>query len=140
MFPPQVFMLPSEPDYRGGSQPETGVIVPARVNKAMEFLDMLIGKQMDRAAGGDSGLQIISGLKLTPEEEATKHVALDMLAQYFQGTLQPDAWETMKQNKMKPKRQRNIGKTLSCPQCEGVPGRKCELCNGYGLIKITPVK
>lgn len=140
---PFQFMMPMfGPQQEAPEMVTADIVVPARVNKAMQFLSMLNDKQMDRAAASDNQIQIIDGKKLSPEEEATKQVALNMLAHYFDGNLQPDNWETIKSQSLscRNKKKAISGKlrAMSCPACGGAPGDKnCPLCDGKGTLVIV---
>ena len=117
--------------------------VPARINKALEFLGMLQTKQMNRAAVAESQIQIIDGQKLTEEETATQCTALNLLNQYFAGKLQPDAWEAIKVEALtnRNKNKKAISgklRALACPACGGNPGdQNCPLCEGKGTLVIV---
>lgn len=122
--------------------PSSEIIVPARVIKAMDFLAMLNSKQMTRAACSENQVVEIQGQKLSPEEEATKGVALNMLSHYFEGKLAPDNWETIKAdslvNRNKRKAINGTMRVMSCVHCGGAPGdRKCPLCEGKGTLVVV---
>jgi hypothetical protein len=125
-FPIMMMNMPFGQD--GPQEPnQKDAYIPARVTTAMEFVSMLHHKQAERAAVSESQIQVLNGQKISPEEEATMQVALNMLAHYFEGSLKPDSWETKKPQKTQ---------ILVCPAC-GQPGdHKCPLCKGKGTIVV----
>ncbi len=119
------------------------VMVPARVDKAMEFLHLMMAKQTDKPTGGDQG-HTIDGLKLTDEESIASATACNLLNKYFAGQLPADDWDKLRLRKAKAKKRRvkrYCGKAMSCPNCNGSKGHKdCGLCNGAGRILINPLE
>ena len=103
---------------------------------------MLNSKAMKRAATSDNQILEIEGQKLSPEEEATKSVALNMLSHYFEGKLAPDNWETIKADLLKRKNKKKSAsgklRVMACPACGGSPGdENCPVCEGKGTFVIV---
>lgn len=137
MMPP--WMMQQEPDHQHGPP---DIIVPARVNKAMEFLSMMTAKAMKRPAATENQIEVIDGQTLTTEEESCRATACSLLEKYFAGTLQPDAWENLRVEAIK-KQQEGLNqesKLMHCMICGGgKPNPGCPLCDGTGAVMVTPV-
>lgn len=131
-------------------RPQVEVIIPARVEKALEFLGLLTFKTMDRAAASDSQVVEIEGQKLTAEEQSAQATALSLLEQYFAGKLQPDVWEGAKvkfedksadaAGKKAKAGSMGDGSVIQCPA--GCLGQypDCKMCNGTGRVFVTPFR
>lgn len=126
------------------------MVVPARVNKAMEFLGHIHHKQATRAAVYDLGVEQIPGVELCAEEEATRDAALKCLSDYFDGKLKPDQWEGLKYDFQKKAAEKHLsaphggaqvmqGAVLSCPKCSEPGNRACKFCNGTAQVMVTPM-
>lgn len=138
---PFMWPMPQWPTEQA-QQPVSDDIVPARVNKAMEFMAMLTHKTMQRAAISEIAIELIDGQRLSPEEEYTATAALQLLSRYFDGKLKPDMWEMLPVAAMKRQAERgNIpGQLLHCIACTPGPANpRCPLCHGTGRIMVTPV-
>jgi DnaJ-class molecular chaperone len=94
----------------------------------MEFLEHLTRREQSRAAVCDTSVTELDGLKLTPEEQATRQNALDMLALYFAGKLPLDVREERYYQKMLLRKY----KTVTCFNCGG--SGKVEVAAGKFLM------
>ena len=150
---PPFFMMPygmgMPPQFMmdGGGNPRVPeIIVPPRVEKAMQFLNLLSQKTSPQVAATDHNIQEIEGQKLTEEEANAQATACNLLNEYFGGKLQPGSWEQLKSDAIKRqarrgKRKKNgpdkVSSILHCPMCGG--GKKdCQLCQGSGTVFFTP--
>ncbi len=122
------------------------IIVPARVNKALEFLGMITHKTQKRpvavASESQIEIEIIPGQVLSDEENNTVATACNLLANYFAGKLQPDIWESVKVEGARKQIEQNTlpGRLMHCIACQhGPPNSTCPLCNGTGRIMVSPV-
>ena len=118
------------------------IIVPARVDKALEFVALLTQKTMTRAAVNDSDIREIFGQKLTDEESVAHATACNLLTRYFAGKLQPDVWEEVKVSAIKKQNdlQGRTGRVLNCIACQpGTPAKGCPLCNGTGRVLVMSI-
>lgn len=126
------FPIPQNP---AGAQDQ----VPARVRAAMGFLDALTAKQMTRPFGNDHALDTIEGMKLCPEEEATRTAALILIQRYFDGKYTLDGLE--KQKGKLAYESPYPGTLLRCHVCVGAHGQpspKCPVCRGFGQLMTFP--
>lgn len=144
-------LQPLNPFFSYPNRQQVEVIIPARVEKALEFLGLLTFKTMDRAAVSDSQVVEIEGQKLTAEETSAQATALSLLEQYFAGKLQPDVWEDAKVKfedksaeaagkKSKEGKGMGDGSVIQCPA--GCLGQcpDCKMCNGTGRVFVTPFR
>lgn len=67
--------------------------VPPRVGAAMELLNFLAAKTMQRPAGNGVAFEIIDGQKLTDEEVSAQATAANVVERYLSGNLPADDWE-----------------------------------------------
>lgn len=126
----------SDNQHRGGQQaPE--VLLPPRVQKAMQFVDMMTRKTQTGAAVSESMIELIDGQKLQDEEGAALATACNLLNEYFAGKLQPDVWELLAIEKdNKPPQRRVMIFCISCGRGPADPA--CQICHGAGNIYVTP--
>jgi len=116
--------------------------VPPRINKAIEFLELLSLKRRRQAAATDHQMEVIEPDDLCAEEEVTRDSALQCLAKYFDGKLENNNWEELSFQSIKNKTsQRNQGPILtrvcSCPACNG-KDKSCAMCEGHGKLVFEP--
>jgi hypothetical protein len=142
------FMPPGMQNQHGQRDPREfapEIIVPARVNKAFEFYELITFKTMKRAAVYESGAEIIDGQELTDEEKNTLATACNMLSLYFSGKLKPDIWENLRVQALAQQvRNGGIpGRAMSCLSCQPneqrPPNPSCPMCRGSGNIVISPM-
>lgn len=123
-------------------RPQIDVIVPARVDKALEFIAMMSSKTMQRAVTNDTSIELIDGQKLTDDESTAVNAACNLLTAYFAGSLEPDTWERTKVEsaKMQAKLGGQTGSLLNCVACSGNdhPQPNCRFCSGTGRVLVTP--
>lgn len=117
------------------------VIVPARVEKALQFFAMVSQKTADRAAISENQIEIIPGQELIDEEVTALATACNLFTKYFGGDLGHDAWEKLRFSAQQ-KQLDNVGKAgqlLRCFACSkgGSVNPSCELCNGSGVIIVS---
>jgi len=143
MMPP-FFPMMMYPEHSYAPRQQTpDIIVPARVNKAMDFLQFLAQKRRKGAAVGEHQIEVLEPDVLTDEETATQDSALQMLARYFDGKLQPDEWENVRFQALKKRAKEGTldaplgGQIMPCPNCAG-RNPKCALCFGRGELLIQP--
>lgn len=140
---PFSFMMPmfnESAPARDSSVPD--IIVPARVNKAMEFIGVIHSKTMKRVAANDITVMEVEGDKLCPEEENARDAALNCLAQYFDGKLQPDIWEKARHDAVQKQLATNgkEGTLIRCFGCNSAyPSPSCPLCHGKGKLFVQGV-
>lgn len=124
-------------------QPPPDVMVPPRVRQAMEFIQMMTGKTMDRPAMTENQIQIVEGQELTDEEKNALATACNLVSRYFAGQLKPDAWESLRFDALKKKAEQGStpGRIIGCVACNpmGPPNKGCVLCSGTGKILVQPV-
>lgn len=116
--------------------------VPPRINKAIEFLELVALKRRRQAAATEHQMEIIEPDNLCAEEEATRDSALQCLTKYFDGKLENNAWEELSfkstQNKIKQKAQGPIlTRVCICPACNG-KDKSCQMCEGHGKLIFEP--
>jgi hypothetical protein len=132
---------PSEPQQRIDE-----IVVPPRIDKAMQFLNMLNRKTEVQVAASEHEIREVEGQKLTEEELTAQATACNLLNQYFAGQLAPDGWEKLKVEAIKRKnirkkksQDRAVGSVINCPICGGGKVRKdCPLCEGTTTIVVYP--
>ena len=123
---------------------------PARVRLAVDFLALLIHKQMPRAAVNDMAIEWAEGQKLTGPEVESHIAACDLLTDYFRGRLRSDPWEKQLMNRERlrtelEKEQATAGhgktclamRCLNCPT--GHPRPDCVMCRGSGNVLVYPM-
>jgi hypothetical protein len=118
------------------------IAVPARVNKAMEFLSLLAGKRRRLPAATEHNIEVVDQDQLCSEEEATRDAALQLLAKYFDGTLSHDAWEDLRFKALRKRSEMglNEGRVIGCIGCHPMrPDPSCLLCKGTGKILVQPL-
>lgn len=118
------------------------IIVPARVNKAMEFFAIVSQKTATRAAMNDMYIEQIPGQKLTDEEANALATACNLLCSYFSGKLNPDVWESVRVDAARKHVETGgmTGRLLHCIGCQpGPPRPGCPLCQGTGRIMVSSV-
>lgn len=117
------------------------VIVPARVEKALQFFAMASQKTADRAAISESQIEIIPGQKLIDEETCALATACNLLTKYFGGALPHDVWEKLRYEAQAKQlaNSGNPGHLLHCFVCakSGRAQANCELCNGSGFVLVS---
>jgi len=122
--------------------PATDTFVPPRVEKAMEFVQMMMSKQQIRPAANDISIEQIPGQKLSHEEANTLAQACNYLTRYFEGDAALDVWERMRVKSIRTKMTPGVttGRVINCIVCD--PRRAnpdCILCHGAGTILCTPM-
>lgn len=125
-FFPMAFPMPSAPALR--DEP------PARIRMAVDFLALLIHKQMSRAAVNDISIEWAEGQKLIGSEIEAQIAACDLLTKYFEGKLRPDVFEKRETE--------DLGAIIRCPGCfaqGNADGTVCDVCCGRGRVYIKPV-
>lgn len=142
---PQFMFLPwgGGPEHHHDHNAPPDIIVPARINKAMEFLQLLSSKTMKRAAASDSSVIEIDGQTLSEEELNAQATACDLLSKYFAGKLQPDVWERLRYDALEQrvKTGGREGMVIRCIGCQHspMPNPSCELCKGSGKVIVMPM-
>lgn len=123
------------------------IVVPPRVEKALQFLNLLTQKTSPQVAATEHHIEEIKGQQLTDEEAAAQATACQLLNQYFAGKLQPDTWESLKveaikrQNRRKKKGiDKRPSSVIHCPMCGvgGRPKKDCPMCSGAGTVFVSP--
>jgi len=141
--PPWAWMLPPGWQAEQQQQQAPDIIVPMRVNKALEFVALMNQKTMTRAAVSESQIQQIDGQQLTSEEGACLATAANLLSHYFAGKLTPDVWEALRVDALRHEVERAglMGKLMPCIVCctPGPVQPNCFLCNGTGKILVASV-
>lgn len=134
--------------------------VPPRIDKAMEFLELMALKQRKVPLTNEMGnvTDTIDGHELKPEEESTETAALQCLMKYFDGDLENNQWEEIRYSTLKNEEiidlaeraaeraaaksmlpmpggigGSGIQKTMKCPSCKG-QDEECPICEGSGAI------
>lgn len=128
------------------TQVQTDFPVPSRVEKAMQFLDLLNSHTRSYVATNEMSIEKFKGRDLTGEERDTKDSALMVLRQYFEGKIGLDPWEKLRYEALtsrgafqKAMMNRNMPTaTMPCPQCKGARGQQCQLCLGCGQVALSP--
>lgn len=141
---PQFMLLPPsygpEPHY---PEPVPDIVVPARVNKALEFLNMCTEKTASRLAASENQIQECEGQKLSEAEIIAQDTACNLLAKYFAGKLPEDQWEKLRIEGIRQKVKRGDvkGSVINCPSCgpSKFPNPTCKFCKGNGAVIITPM-
>lgn len=145
------FMMPFMNQEDPRRNPADDAFVPPRINKAMEFLELLAMKRRVTAAGSDHQIETIEQDPLCPEEENARDSALQCLAKYFEGKLDQNVWEDLRlksiQNKVEQEKQSPAGlpegvhvqmtRICSCPACHG-NNPQCDMCDGCGKLVFEP--
>lgn len=106
---------------------------PARVRVAVEFLQNLNFKTMDRIAVTDIEACCFDGDELSPTEECARDAACDLLTDYFMGKLKPSLWE---QKAISDKDPRSGGMVIRCMACGTVVQQDCIFCKGTGSLLV----
>lgn len=119
------------------------IIVPARVAKAIEFVELMTFKTMARPAINEHEIEVIPGQKLEVEEANTLATACNMLSSYFAGKLKPDIWENLRVKALTQQVSQDgtPGRLLNCFNCQhrDTPDPECPICKGQGTVLITPI-
>lgn len=119
------------------------LVIPVRVEKAMEFLELMFRKTMERAIASEHQVVHLDGQKLIPEEENTQTAALQLLQKYFDGKLPRDPWEDLRYAAISQRLQmagRQDGSVIFCVFCGGKPPHpQCSYCHGQGRLLVFPV-
>lgn len=120
------------------------IVVPARVVKAMEFLNTVTAKTAARAAANEMSIETIPGQKLSPEEENAQSAALNCLTHYFDGRLKMDEWEQLRHDAIKKQAETGVkkGTLCNCLMCGGLrrPKKDCPLCEGSGTVLVLAAR
>lgn len=125
--------MPFPPPWAWQPRPYHGNEVPARVTLALEFLAQLTFKTMTRGMVSGVGMAEIDGQELLPVEHEAQAAACNMLTAYFEGRLEPTAWEVNVTRAHLP----GAAQITGCPRCGGtgkLDDRKCPACNGKTII------
>lgn len=113
--------------------------VPARVRAAMTFLSELGTRSLPRAAVNDMSIELLNPPELSISELDARSKAANLLADYFDGSLEPSIWEDEKETSKSPTGL--PGLYSRCPFCaqtsKASPG--CPCCKGSGEVMIYPV-
>ena len=137
MMPP--WMMPMM-IHEGPDRPSVpDIIVPARVNKALEFLDHLASKRRKGAAVSEHTVEVLEPDTLCDEERATQDAALQLLTRYFDGKLIPDEWEKLRFEGLKKQADQGFreARIIGCPACHPLhPEPDCPLCHGSGRLFV----
>lgn len=140
MMPPPwfwQFMATQAPD-----QPQPpDVVVPARVNKAFEFINFMAHKTMQRIAINEFAIEVIDGQAMNADDECVYADACKLLSDYFRGKNEPDVWEQLKITDLaRASREPNHAVMLKCPLCSELPSinKHCTACAGSGGIVAFP--
>lgn len=115
--------------------------VPARVEKALDFVAMMTHKTAPRIAVNDITVEVVDGQELTDDEGDTLATACHLLSSYFAGRSAPDYWEKLRVEAIRQRMQRTNqpGRLMTCMACGQDPKNvDCPFCYGSGLILITP--
>ena len=147
-IPPFLMPFMNEGDNR--RSPADDAFVPPRINKAMEFLELLAMKRRVTAAGSDHQIETIEQDPLCAEEEGARDAALQCLAKYFDGRLEQNVWEDLRLQSIKSKVEReqqqpnlpegvhvSMTRMCTCPQCGG-NDPTCNMCDGCGQLVFEP--
>ena len=136
MMPPWFQQQQQQPQQQ--SMPDG--LIPARVNKALEFIALLSQKTMARAAVNDVAIEHIEGQKLSDEEGTALATACNMLTDYFGGRLKPDTWEELRVMAARVQIEHDtngVGRVTDCFACApGPPSHRCVLCHGSGHLLV----
>lgn len=115
------------------------IAVPARVNKALEFLHHLASKRRKMPAATEHQMEVVDQDKLCAEEEATRDAALQLLTKYFDGGLNNDQWEQLRFKALEKRADMGLreGRIIGCVGCHPMrPDPNCILCGGSGKIFV----
>lgn len=137
---PQQFLLmrPHEPVRQ--PMPTREIVVPPRVNKAIEVLSFFTHKTAAPPVCNEIGIEIVAGQKLSGAEVAVCGAACDVLTDYFSGRLKLDEWEQSRREndrKRRSKAKKTVMVIANCPECKGVAGLRCGLCEGDGNVAVV---
>jgi hypothetical protein len=138
MMPPWMLgmMMPGSDSQHSQVQ---DIAVPARVNKAMEFLDHVASKRRKMPAASEHSVEVVEQDNLCAEEEATRDSALQLLTKYFDGNLTQDPWEELRFQTLKKRLEMGTkeGRLIGCVVCHPLrPDPNCILCGGSGKIFV----
>lgn len=141
------FLMPFMQQEDPRRNPADDAFVPPRINKAMEFLELLAMKRRKMAAATDHQVEVIDQDELNPEEELTQTAALQCLANYFDGKLENNTWEELRlqsiKDKMEQEKKKSKGpliqmtRVCTCPACGGNDD-SCGMCDGCGQLVFEP--
>jgi len=144
------FLMPFMQQDDGRRSPADDAFVPPRINKAIEFLELMALKRRRQAAASDHQMEVIEPDNLCAEEEAARDSALQCLAKYFDGKLENNVWEELRLQSIKQKVEHEgqcghgvsggVGRMMSCPACHQSPqpDPNCSLCEGCGHLMVQP--
>lgn len=124
---------------------------PARVRLALEYVGMMVFKQMERAAVNDISIEVLQGQKPTTAESNALASAANCLSEYFSGKISTDRWERSRLESFKEKRENETTKSrmpeaathIRCPNCfeqmsRGArPQANCPICKGSGTVFVV---
>lgn len=119
------------------------IIVPARVTKAMEFIEFISYKRIRRPAATDHTVEIVEPERQSDEEGTAYATACNLLNEYFGGKLKPDEWEQIRFDAIKKRLEtgNRSGAVIACFGCGAGKGRApnpgCELCKGTGTLFVS---
>lgn len=147
MSMPFPFMVPWPQGQHNHPDPAALLRPPVRVTIALEFLQQLALKTMNRAAvshgaqlsTGGEVVMLVPGQSLSNPEQATQAAACSLLARYFEGELAPDPWEAAHLSLLQ---EANLGEechVIPCPACNRMTGNGCQICEGRGKVITTPM-
>lgn len=139
------WMIPwNQGQEREGSIPD--IIVPARVEKALQFFSMVTSKTMKRIAATEHAIESFDGQNLTDEEQTAMATACNLLTKYFGGALPHDPWEQLRYTAVSKQLENDNhgpGHVLKCIACCRTPNMQpqssCELCHGSGKLLVMSV-
>jgi hypothetical protein len=131
---------PQQQEYRTEDRSRINLEAPARVRVAMQFLEALSSKTMDRAAVNDISIELVHGQKLTDHEKDAQIAACLLLQQYFAGDMKANTQENIALLESRAPELRNS--LHKCPKCVLQTGKRdanCNLCMGTGSIMVVPI-
>lgn len=134
MFPMNPFSLILAPPPVGPSAcPDNARDVPARVRFALEYLQSLTVKTMERPVVWESGYDTVPGQALTKAELNAQASAANVINDYFNGRLDLDRFEAM--DRVDKETPLEGGCPLKCGRMES-----CPACKGSGKVLIYPLR
>lgn len=112
---------------------------PARVRVAVELLNALTFKTMDRAAVNDVSVEVLEGQKLTHYEALLQSSACDFLRDYISGKYKLDSREKIAESLKYASVMDGPGTFIRCFACSPGPASpKCPFCHGVGTVIVYP--
>jgi hypothetical protein len=125
---------------------------PVRVEKALEVLGLMAGKQQVKAIAshGNSGMspsiELIEATELRLSESCLIDAASDFLSKWFAGELEPTEAEKVQLAALdkavkQRKGQEKSGIINQCMACSAAGTRRttCKMCKGSGQVLILPM-